>query len=221
MDRTFAPDRRTHRRMGTALKTLTLWQIEMIPWYVFAGYWAITALRVKRTKSAEKAADRLATLGVITVAFVLLFNHRLPLGPLRLRFLPADARIAWAGIFLTAVGVAVAIWARYCLGEYWSARVTLKEGHQLIRSGPYAYVRHPIYSGMLLAASGTALVVGEWRGVLAVALILAAHSRKAAREEALLSTEFGEEYAAYRRSTGSLLPRLWGRGGMDTPGGGS
>ena len=64
----------------------------------------------------------------------------------------------------------------------------------MIRSGPYAVVRHPIYTGLFVAAAGTALVVGEWRGVLAVALLLAAHSRKALREESLLTGEFGEEY---------------------------
>jgi len=110
----------------------------------------------------------------------------------------------------------VAIWARYSLGAYWSARVTLKEGHQLIRSGPYALVRHPIYTGMFLAALGTALVGGEWRGILALLLLITAHARKAFREESLLSREFGEEYTNYRRSTGFLFPRLWPKSRMDT-----
>jgi len=70
-------------------------------------------------------------------------------------------------------------------------------------------VRHPIYTGMLLAAMGTALVIGEWRGVLAVVVMWAAHYRKALREEALLTRELGEEYVSYRRSTGFLFPRLW------------
>jgi protein-S-isoprenylcysteine O-methyltransferase Ste14 len=201
------------------MKALTLWQIELLPWYVFAAYWAVTALRVKRTKTAEKSADRLATLLVMVLAFILLFSERSRIGPLGVRFVPADERIAWAGILLTVLGVAVAIWARYCLGQFWSARVTLKEGHQLIRSGPYRFVRHPIYTGMLLAVAGTALVVGEWRGVLATALVLAAHWRKALREEGLLATEFGEEYASYRRATGFLFPRLWSGAGMDTDAG--
>ena len=199
------------------MKTLTLWQLEVMPWYVFAAYWAITALRVKRTKAKEKSADRLATLVVVILAYVLLFERRLRFGPLQLRFIPDDAWIAWASIGLTWVGVAVAIWARYCIGEFWSARVTLKEGHRLIRSGPYVFVRHPIYTGMLLACVGTALVVGEWRGVLAVVLLVTAHWRKALREERLLTSEFGEEYSAYRRSTGFLFPRLWGRAEMDSP----
>jgi protein-S-isoprenylcysteine O-methyltransferase Ste14 len=151
----------------------------------------------------------LLTVAVVVFAYNLLFAQWLRIGPLRLRFVPREEWIGWAGIALTWVGVALAIWARYCLGEYWSARVTLKEGHQLIRTGPYAFVRHPIYTGMLLASTGTALVAGESRGILAIVLLLAAHSRKAAREEALLTTEFGEKYAAYQRSTGFLFPRFW------------
>jgi len=202
------------------MRTLTLWRIEMFPWYIFAAYWAITALQVKRTKAAERSADRLATLVMMVVAFELLFTNGLRVGALGRRFLPSAAWISWAGVGITILGVAVAIWARYCIGQYWSARVTLKEGHRLIRSGPYAFVRHPIYTGMLVAAAGTALVIGEWRGVVAVAVIWATHSLKARREERLLATEFGEEYADYRRSTGFLFPRF-GRGGMDTPAGGS
>lgn len=192
------------------MKILTLWQMELIPWYLFAAYWLISCLKVKRTKASEKSVDRFVTLIVVAIAFELLFGNWLTVGPLRQRFVPRDVWIAWAGIALTWVGTAVAMWARYCIGEYWSARVTLKEGHQLIRSGPYAYVRHPIYTGMLLGCIGAALVLGEWRGILAVVLLLAAHARKALREESFLTQEFGEEYSAYRRSTGFLFPHLWG-----------
>jgi protein-S-isoprenylcysteine O-methyltransferase Ste14 len=188
---------------------LTMWQIEVIPWYFFVAYWAISWLRVKRTKSAEPLTSRLATIVPLVLAFALLFSNSLRVGPLRLRFLPAEDWIGWSGIALTTVGAAVAIWARYSIGQYWSARVTLKEGHRVIRSGPYAWVRHPIYTGMLLAAIGTALVIGEWRGVLAVVVIWAVHSRKALQEEALLTSELGEEYVSYRQSTGFLFPRLW------------
>jgi protein-S-isoprenylcysteine O-methyltransferase Ste14 len=198
------------------MQHFTLWQMEVIPWYVFAAYWVVSWLRVKPTKLREKSADRLLTVLVVVVAFNLLFGNLMRIGPLRLRFVPEAAWISWTGIALTWLGVAIAVWARYCIGVYWSARVTLKEGHQLIRSGPYAFVRHPIYTGMLIAAIGAALVVGEWRGIVAVVLLLAAHSRKAMREEALLTKEFGDEYTAYRKQTGFLFPRLGGAGGMDT-----
>jgi protein-S-isoprenylcysteine O-methyltransferase Ste14 len=184
------------------------WHIDLIPWYAFAAYWAISALRVNRTKAAERSIDRLLTLAMMIVAFVLLFYDHLPTSPLDRRFVPVESRIVWAGISLTTIGIAIAIWARYCIGQYWSARVTLKEDHRLIRSGPYRWVRHPIYTGMLLGALGRAFTIGEWRGVVAVALILVAHSLKAKREEFLLSQEFGEEYASYRRETGFLFPGL-------------
>jgi protein-S-isoprenylcysteine O-methyltransferase Ste14 len=201
------------------MKSLTLWEIALIPWYGFAGYWAVTALRVKRTKAREKSLDRLITVVVVVAAYELLFGRWLRIGPLGARFVPKDDWIAYLGIALTCLGTAASIWARHCLGEYWSARVTLKEGHQLIRTGPYAFVRHPIYAGMLLATIGTALVVGEWRGMLAIVLLVAAHSRKAVREERMLTLEFGDEYTSYRQSTGFLLPRFSSRGGMGTPAG--
>ena len=194
------------------MKTLTLWQIEMIPWYVFVAYWLVSWLRVEPTKAREKSVDRFITLVVVVVAYELLFGPWLRIGPLRLRFVPQETWIAWLGIGMTCMGVALAIWARYCIGVYWSARVTLKEGHRLIRSGPYAVIRHPIYTGMLLGMVGAALVAGEVRGILAVVLLVLAHSRKAMREEKLLTQEFGEEYARYRQSTGFLFPRPWARG---------
>ncbi len=192
------------------MKHMTLWELEAIPWWIFAAYWAIAALRVKRTKEREKSVDRLITVAVVVIAYELLFAH-LHLGTLNLRFLPNEPWIAWAGIAITWVGVAVAIWARYSLGQYWSARVTLKEGHQLIHSGPYAYVRHPIYAGMLVGCIGATMVIGEWRGIVAVILLLSAHSRKAMREESLLTKEFGEQYAAYRRRAGFLFPKVWNK----------
>lgn len=195
----------------------TIWQIALVPWYAFGAYWVISALRVKRVKAKERSVDRLLTVVVLAAASALLFAQGMRIGPLRLRFLPPHLWIAYLGIAVSFVGAGIAIWARYSIGAYWSARVTLKEGHQLIRSGPYAYVRHPIYTGMLVACIGTALVVGEWRGVLAVALLLAAHSRKAMREESMLTREFGQQYTSYRQSTGFLFPRLWRRAGMDTP----
>jgi protein-S-isoprenylcysteine O-methyltransferase Ste14 len=184
------------------------WHADLLPWYVFAAVWAIYAFRVKRTKAAETSGDRFVTMIVMVVAFLLLFYERPLPAVFNKRFLPAEQWIAWAGVAVTSLGVAISVWARVILGSNWSARVTLKEGHRLIRSGPYRFVRHPIYTGMLLGAIGRAITVGEWRGVLAVVLIIAAHSRKAMREEKMLASEFGEEYATYRRSTGFLFPRL-------------
>ena len=188
---------------------LTLWQIELLPWYAFLIAWAIGAFWVKPVKSAEPMASRLFTGIVAAAAFVLLFNQSWPLGVLRNSMWPVTRVQQWIGIALTCAGVTLAIWARIILGANWSAKVTLKVGHELIRSGPYAYVQHPIYSGLLLAIIGTALEIGEWRGLPPILLVAIAHSLKARREEQLLTKEFGDEYQEYRRRTGSLVPRFY------------
>jgi len=188
---------------------MTLWQMELVPWYVFAAYWVFSSLRLKRIKVQENPWERAAHVAVMVLAFLLLFSRSLRIGPLGLRFVPESATVQELGILLTSLGVAVAVWARYCLGQYWSSRVVLKVDHQLIRSGPYAYIRHPIYAGMLLAVVGTALAVGEWRAFAGFGLALIGWSRKAMTEEALLASEFGEQYRAYQRQTGFLTPRFW------------
>jgi len=106
-----------------------------------------------------------------------------------------------------AAGVAIAFWARWHLGANWSGVVTLKEGHELIRTGPYRTIRHPIYTGILLAMLGSAIAVGEIRGLLAVAIAWLSFYTKARREESLLTQEFGERFAEHLRRTGMFLPR--------------
>jgi protein-S-isoprenylcysteine O-methyltransferase Ste14 len=107
---------------------------------------------------------------------------------------------------MTALGLMLAIWGRVHLGKEWSGRVELKPGHHLVRSGPYAWVRHPIYAGILWAVAGSALVARELTAALAVMVMLAAYRRKIRMEEAVLSKAFGAEYGAYRRVVKALVP---------------
>jgi protein-S-isoprenylcysteine O-methyltransferase Ste14 len=185
-----------------------LWQIEVLPWYAFLAVWAIAAVRTKTTKSSEPLLSRLTTGVLIAAAFVLLFRQDLPVQFLHARVLPLDAVTQWTGITLTFAGAAIAIWARFVLGANWSAKVTVKIGHELVRSGPYAYVRHPIYTGMLLAVIGTAVEIGEWRGVTAIILVAIAFWLKTRREEQFMTREFGDGYEQYRQNTGSLFPKI-------------
>jgi len=187
---------------------LTLSKVEVFPWYVFLIYWAISALRIKQTKVTEELGGRLLHVAVMVLACYLLFSERLGIGPLSSRFLPKEVYIQDLGVVLTYLGVGLAIWARYSIGQNWSGRVTLKVDHQLIQSGLYGYMRHPIYTGLLLASAGTALVVGEWRCVAGLLVAIFELSRKAAKEEALLASEFGSNYQQYRQRTGFLLPRF-------------
>jgi protein-S-isoprenylcysteine O-methyltransferase Ste14 len=120
--------------------------------------------------------------------------------------MPPNPVLQKVGVALTWLGVALAIWARYCIGQYWSGRVTLKVDHKLIQSGPYAHLRHPIYTGLLLGIIGVVLLVGEWRCLAGLVLAIIELSRKAAKEEALLMSEFGTAYQEYRQRTGFLIP---------------
>jgi len=190
------------------MANINLWNIEMIPWYAFMIFWGVSALQVKSTKAMEPLTSRLYTVCLVGAAFCLLFTDGFKSSVLGRRFLVSTPWMVGVGIGLTYAGVALAIWARWNLGANWSARVSLKIDHQLIRSGPYARLRHPIYSGLLLAVIGTALVIGEWRGLLAIAIVAVVHSLKAKREEALMLATFGDQYQNYRRETGFLLPRL-------------
>jgi protein-S-isoprenylcysteine O-methyltransferase Ste14 len=142
------------------------------------------------------------------IAFILLLESKVHLGVLDRRFLPNSQTGTWLGIALTACGIALAIWARYCLGANWSATIMIRSSHFLVRTGPYSHMRHPIYSGLLLAIAGTALAQGEWRGLLALATAVIAWAIKAKKEESLLQDEFGAQFDEYRQSTGFLLPRL-------------
>jgi protein-S-isoprenylcysteine O-methyltransferase Ste14 len=183
-------------------------QIISASWVVFALYWLIAAFGVKKTVKRENLGDRLLYIVFMAAGFFLLYQHNPNFGPLNRPFLPDQPWIAWLGSALCAAGVLFAIWARRTIGKDWSAEVQIKESHQLIRSGPYAHIRHPIYTGILLGALGTALAVGKYRGLLAVVMLLIGFTRKARKEEAFLATEFGPAFDEHRRHTGFFLPRF-------------
>jgi protein-S-isoprenylcysteine O-methyltransferase Ste14 len=135
-----------------------------------------------------------------------IFGH----GWLGRRFLPVSDAIGETGFRITVIGVALAIWARSNLGENWSATVTLTEGHELIRSGPYRHIRHPIYSGMLAAFSGGVLALGEFRGLISFAIAITSFYLKARKERHFLTQESGETFNDHMRRTGMFLPNLGG-----------
>lgn len=114
--------------------------------------------------------------------------------------------VAFAGLVLVTLGLAFAAWARDLLGRNWSGQVIIQDDHQLVTAGPYAYVRHPLYTGLLIAIVGMSLVIGDLGSVLGVLFAVAFSSLKASREENLLATEFGTAYAKYRSQTGAMLP---------------
>jgi protein-S-isoprenylcysteine O-methyltransferase Ste14 len=179
-----------------------------LPWTIFLAYWILAGLRVNKMERAEPAGDLVTRMLVMIPAFVLLYSQDPRLGTLNERFVPERDWIFATGSALTFAGVAFAIWARYHIAQYWSATVALRAGHQLIRTGPYAWIRHPIYTGMLLAVLGTALAVGRYRALVAFAMVLAGFTWKSKREEKLLASQFGPAFEEHRRRTGFFLPRF-------------
>ncbi len=115
----------------------------------------------------------------------------------------------WLGVALTAAGIGFAIWARLYLGGNWSGAVTVKVGHELVRTGPYRFVRHPIYTGLITALLGTGLLRAQVRGLIALVLIYAGFKMKSKIEERAMISTFGTAYEEYRRSTGAIVPKLY------------
>jgi protein-S-isoprenylcysteine O-methyltransferase Ste14 len=179
-----------------------------VPWIVFVLYWIVGALKTRATRESETAASRTAILLIEIAGYVLIFSPSAGVGFLGTRFMPRTLASVGLGVALTWSGIGLAIWARYHLAEYWSARITIKEDHQLIRTGPYSHLRHPIYSGLVLATIGSAIVIDEWRCVLGVCLVLAGYCLKANKEEAMLSQQFGDAFREHQEHTGFLIPRF-------------
>ncbi len=176
-------------------------------WTIFALYWLVSAFKLKRTKRREDPFQRLFYVLPLVAAFYLLRSGRW-YSWLDTRFVPDALATEWTAVALTAAGVGIAIWARWHLGSNWSGVVTLKEDHELIRSGPYRSIRHPIYTGILLAILGTAVAVGEIRGLAALGIAWLSFYFKARREESFLVQEFGPRFTEHQQHTGMFLPRL-------------
>lgn len=179
-----------------------------LAWITFLAYWGRHAVGVKHAVRTEPLALRLFAYWLpLLLAVSLLGPGDWYAGcPLHERLLPKSLALKAVGVALTWAGVALAIWARRILGRNWSSEVQIKRGHELIETGPYRHVRHPIYTGLLLAFFGTALKMGDWRGVLAFTVVFASFLYKLRHEERRLLERFGEHYAAYMRRTRALIP---------------
>jgi protein-S-isoprenylcysteine O-methyltransferase Ste14 len=183
-------------------------QVMNASWLVLGFFWIATWLSVKKTAKAEPFAQRLTHLALLCVGVYLFSATDLPFAFLHLRLYPDSLWIRWSGAAVTVFGVGFAIWARISLGRNWSAQVQIKEGHQLIRTGPYNYIRHPIYTGILLAVCGNAIALGEVRGALGFLVIALGFAKKARKEERFLASQFGAAFDEHVRHTGFFLPRF-------------
>src|ERR1035441_3369716 len=175
-------------------------------WAVFTLYWSVAAKNSSPAKSAESRNSRRVHELLVNLA-LLLVVFPVPGLPSR-RFLPDSLYVVCAGLCIQTASGMLGVWARRHLGSYWSGEIAIKVDHRLIRSGPYRFVRHPIYTAMLGMFVGTAIVSGQLHAALGLAMAVFAYWRKIRLEEANMRKAFATAYDAYRRDTGALVPRL-------------
>jgi len=176
-------------------------------WLIFLAVWILAAVSTKRSARRDSSTSRFVYgLLVPLGAFLVIQPGRF--GPLNLRLLPDTRTVNVCGRTLTAAGLGFAIWARFTLGRNWSGTVTVKAGHELIRSGPYRLVRHPIYSGILAGLLGTSIGEGTLPSLIGMVIALFGLRMKWRTEERFMMEQFGTQYAQYRHEVKAVIPGL-------------
>lgn len=177
-------------------------------WAIWILCWLVMAFFSKSTKRRESPAQRLEHVIPSVIGFILIFRNDLGATWLTQALFPDSSALMTFCVAMTVAGLLFSVWARLTLGSNWSGTVTIKTGHELIRRGPYKFIRHPIYTGMLAALLATAITQRLVSGLLGFAIIYFALYRKARREEIFLGQEFGDAFAEHQEHTGMFLPRF-------------
>ena len=185
------------------------WEIISICWFVFSIYWAIRGIRRRRSKRKAALIFTVLNNGLLYLGFILVLLGRSVPSSLSLLFLPQAIPIYVTGTVFAIAGVGFAIWSRHSLRNNWSRDVTIMEDQQFIRSGPYAIVRHPIYTGILFALFGTTLVASTLGSLIGFVFAIISLWQKACMEEQFLIIEFGKQYVNYQREVRFLIPFIY------------
>jgi protein-S-isoprenylcysteine O-methyltransferase Ste14 len=179
-----------------------------VVWIAFLLYWQIKAVHTKTTQRLEPAASRIFRAPLFLIAIALVATNLIPMRWLYFPLWPSGFWLFWLGAAVTVAGILFAVWAREHLGSNWSRSVTIKQGHELITTGPYAVVRHPIYTGILTGFLGVAIALSQVRGFVAFVLIFLAFWLKLRLEEQWMRSQFGETNVTYAQQTAALVPYL-------------
>lgn len=178
-------------------------------WAAFLVYWLAASLFVKHEASPGRFVRGWILRTLLIVVVVAVLDGLAPKG-LGLHLNSTyTASGPWQplGAALAVFGIAIAFYARYYLGREWSPIPSVKEGHQLVTNGPYKIIRHPIYTGVLLAMAGTAIVSPVW--VIVLILFVGIFLNRVRVEEGLMTTQFPNEYPAYKARTWRLIPYVF------------
>lgn len=174
-------------------------------WFIVTVTWIVLAFATKRTVVRRTGFWRVAlVLGVFVVATANLLTGE----SWRRQLWRVDSAVSVTATSLVVLGAAFAIWARITIGTNWSGIVTLKENHELIVTGPYRFVRHPIYTGLFTMGVGTQLMYAEPYGFLLFGVAVVVFSFKIREEERLMTETFPDQYPAYRRRVKAIIPFL-------------
>jgi protein-S-isoprenylcysteine O-methyltransferase Ste14 len=180
-------------------------------WIIFLLYWFVSSLSVKPTQERNSGVGRFRWVIIGIVIAVLLFTKvfGLSIPFLTISLISHSELLSVASVILVIIGLVIALLARRMLAGNWSKDVDVKVDHELITSGIYRYVRHPIYTGVLLMGLGSGLLVGTTSVFLIFLAMFGFFWFKARREEKLLTKHFPKEYPAYKRHTKALIPFIW------------
>jgi protein-S-isoprenylcysteine O-methyltransferase Ste14 len=191
---------------------VTLQNIVLACWAAILLYWIISARSAKPAQEIKRHFGSLwvnAGRLILTFLFIEGFGLLMPVYPFALLFAPHSQSILIVGVVMVAVGLVVAVLARRTLASNWSKDIDLKMSHELITTGIYSSVRHPIYTGILLMALGTLLFKGTIGLLIFFLIILTFMMFKIKEEEELLMKHFPEEYPAYKKRVKALIPFIW------------
>lgn len=174
-------------------------------WIYFLAYWFVSALRTKKIQERQSLESALAHRLPVGLGAWLMVYPRLP-DPLNRLILPHNDWVVVSGSAVCVLGLLITVWARRTLAGNWSSDVTFKQGHELVRSGPYRFVRHPIYTGLLAMCIGTAVETGRLHGWIGTVVIGIGFWIKLTQEERLLVRHFPEAYPVYKQQVKALVP---------------
>jgi len=175
-------------------------------WLGFLVFWSLPTAHGGTGRREESAGSRAVHSNLLNLGLLLLF---VSIPGLRWRYLAPSPWQVPVGLGVMALATLLHVYARLHLGRNWSTRVKIQAGHELVRSGPYRWIRHPIYTAILALALGTALVSGRVLSLLGVTAFAVAYLRKLRLEERMLGEEFGTEWHEYRRRSWALVPGVF------------
>ena len=175
-------------------------------WAGLLFYWFANASKVKAAVQTQTALSRYVYLFFLALGFVITYAKVFAVGPLSYQLIPVNDLSGAVGTVTCIGGVTFAIWARKTLGNNWSGEVTLKKEHELVQTGPYKIVRHPIYTGFEIGLLGVAITIGQLKGLLGLATVFSAHYYKTTMEEKIMYAQFPTQYADYARRVKRLVP---------------